>query len=65
MIREFGGLGAKVLTDLGADLERARREMTALHAKWDEIWSAKVRLDEARERLEEAESAFRALVASA
>jgi ATP-dependent Clp protease ATP-binding subunit ClpC len=65
LIREADGLGAKVLTDLGTDLERARREMAALHSKWDEIWQAKVRLDEARVRLEEAESAFRALVASA
>jgi RNA polymerase sigma factor (sigma-70 family) len=56
LLREGEGLAAKVLAEQGVTLEAARREMPIVGEKW-------VALMEARRRLEEAEFAYRAILA--
>jgi hypothetical protein len=58
LIREGNGLGGKVLKLLGADLDRTRKTIQEVRPRYDAIV-------EAHRRLQEAEAAYRALLAAA
>src|SRR5207247_2542731 len=55
LIREGEGLAARLLSELGADLERARRGFQAVCPIW-------VQIKKARQELESNEALYRALV---